>query len=83
MGNDDRLGEIANILHDLAIAQKRSQERHDALAERVQFWLATPSSCTIQLKRWKPSRWRTSRVEQTIVLRRLFFGKRRRQATQG
>jgi hypothetical protein len=40
MQNDDRLSEIANILHDLAAAQQRSQERHDALAETVQLLTA-------------------------------------------
>ena len=36
MENNNRLAAIENILHDVALAQKRSQERHDALAETVQ-----------------------------------------------
>jgi hypothetical protein len=40
MEKDDRLAMIENILHDLALAQKRSQERHEALAETVQMLTA-------------------------------------------
>ena len=36
MENDNRLLAIENILHELAVAQGRSQERHEALAESVQ-----------------------------------------------
>lgn len=35
MENDDRLLAIENILQEVALAQKRSQERHEALAESV------------------------------------------------
>jgi hypothetical protein len=37
MENDNRLQAIEKILHELAVAQKRSQERHEALAESVQI----------------------------------------------
>ncbi len=37
---ENRLRAVENILHDLAAAQKRSQARHDALAETVQMLTA-------------------------------------------
>ena len=36
----DRLEAIESILHQLATAQQRSQERHEALAETVQLLTA-------------------------------------------